>query len=79
MSFRSTRLVANYGDDSELHFLPGDNSYVWMRPVKNRDKKIRFREMMISAGSDDEALSKVSKIAADEYETRMLTGVVSKW
>lgn len=70
--FRNTRLVANYEDSSELHFLIDDDSYVWCRPNK---KQTRFEEIAILAASDALAVEEVRQLSHREFTDQMFNGL----
>ena len=70
--FRNTRLVANYEDSSELHFLIDDESYVWCRPNK---KHTRFEEIAILAENDALAAQQVRQISQREFSDQLFKGL----
>ncbi|KJR97271.1 MAG: hypothetical protein VR65_06615 [Desulfobulbaceae bacterium BRH_c16a] len=72
------RLVATFDDSSELFNLLNqldDESYVLIRPEMEGRK---FTEVMIVAGSDEEALAEVLRVAEDEIVHMMLVKKLSK-
>jgi hypothetical protein len=73
-SYRRTRLVKVYPDNSELLYLPDDKSYVWVRPETETTKSRRFSEVTILADSDLLAMAEISKAVQAEYVCRMLGG-----
>ena len=59
----NTRLVANYSDRSELHFVPALGFYSWQQPVADsKGCLVRMEETILVAGDDAAALQQVRKI-----------------
>lgn len=68
-NFVSTRLVKIFADGSELLCLVHRGGYVWRRLDHENNS---FREVVIPAFTDGEALAEVGRISNEEYLNHMM-------
>lgn len=61
---RESRTVRVYADKSELIYLPGEDRYIWQRPLPNGKG---VEETPVAASSDEAAMQEAGRIAYTEW------------